>query len=207
MRALIRTATLLLLSVMALGCGDDDTQSASDFTACGGNPEGKWSLVDLKFDDPSKLFNGDLFDQKECKGAARNVSTDSSGSYTFNGDKTYSIDIEYSVSAHVVLSNSCLQASSKIDASNSICQMLQDSFKGAAGFTDSSCTFANAGCDCAIKSPSVPIMTTSTWSVKGDQLVLGDRETPFCIEGGRFELMAATDSSSTGITGLITLQR
>jgi hypothetical protein len=211
-----RSLRFTLVLTLALGaCAGDDDGSGGDgssafesFKACGGDPVGTWKVEMVDFDDPA-VFAGGLHDEPACKQAVGDVRVDPEGSYTFGKDKSYKVDASFSVEMKLTLDEKCLQAivQAAVMVDDSACAMLEQEFV-SAGYTGS-CKAKSEACACSITTPAITVSSDSTYTVKGDQLVVvrasgdGTQSSDFCVSGDQLEVKV----ESAEAVGVFVLER
>ena len=173
------------------GCGGDDDDgnlNCSDFSACGGDPVGEWTIVDACFDDvPAPEI-------ENCAEATATVDdVVVTGSVEIRDDGSYATQIESSATIVITVPKDCLDGAT--------CAELAD----AAGVD---CTDNGDACDCMQDSDDQD-QETGSWEADGSTITLtnsdGDAdEADFCVQGDVLKSQSREDADSALLTLVMT---
>lgn len=181
-------ALLLMLAgtlTVHLGCGaggDGSVPICTAFSACGGDPTGKWTIdgVCTENDIAGQLL-ADL--PPECNGAVQSVSLDVSGTLEYaSGSETS--DVLIATGARLVYTSACISA--KIGAPTTVTQAVCDLVASIVAPADGptvSCKLTGDACDCAMNTIE-NIQETDTYTLSGSMITYSDGSAvQFCVSG------------------------
>ncbi len=165
--------------VMFVACGGDATDGSNDpalcenFSPCGGDPVGSWSLASFCIGD------ADVDGFEECPGATFNIDASQSGSVELSSDSGYQRNVFSNTRGNLSVPGSCLVGITDCGSLERADESLSCSGDPAASCT---CTGEESDVD----------MATGTWAVSGNTLALTDEDgtesLEFCVEGNTLTL-------------------
>lgn len=166
----MKLCALAVCLVVAMGgCGGDDDGNldCGDFSACGGDPVGDWSVVDACVD---RAPDPEIENCPDASASIGDVVVD--GTVMVRDDGSYATDVDISGTVVISVPLSCLQGGTCADLSQ------------AAGVP---CTDNGDACDCTGDFDD-STQETGTWEVTGSTLTLTDSggdssDASFCVQG------------------------
>jgi hypothetical protein len=179
------------LAAVLAGCGGDDdggSLDCSEFSACGGDPVGEWSIIDACFDD---LPMPELDNCPEATASVEDVVV--TGSVNVRDDGSYSSMTESSATIVIHVPMDCLQGASCADLAQ------------AAGVP---CSDDGDSCKCQDDTEDRS-QETGSWERDGSTLTLTDSEgnvdeADFCVQGDVLKAQSQEDPDSPLITFVMT---
>lgn len=180
-----------VLAAALAGCGGDDdggSLDCSEFSACGGNPVGDWSIVDACFDN---LPEPDIENCPEATASIDDVVV--TGTVEIRDNGSYATMTNTSATVAVSVPADCLNGAT--------CAQLSQ----AAGIP---CTDNGDGCDCEDELDDSS-QETGTWEADGSTITLTDSEgvsddAEFCVQGDVLKAQSQEDADSPIITFVMT---
>lgn len=196
---------LVVLSGVALaGCLGDSGgggQACSEIAACGGDPSGRWEIVD------SCVTGFDLgmgFDEPECKNAIRGADVELSGTYELN-DGVAVTQITTEMAMDVLINQACVDAIAGAPVSiNAFCPALESEYESNPLFDSVACSVVSGGCACDLTSSETSVETRS-FTIHDNSLDDGTEAVPFCVDGDTLRLQSPSPQGEE--RAVITLQR
>jgi hypothetical protein len=179
-----------------LGCGDDDSDNPiDDFEACGGDPEGEWTIDAMYSDVDSDLLGTRFADEPACAGAVHDVGLTPEGTYRFGPGSQYRVDGTLTVDIDLTLTGDCFTALSGADenglevrVTDEACEQLEMGFQSDPGFSAADCGFTKNACECSVSTAKSVIDDVGTFRVQGDTLSLNGQDAEFCVDGDSLEI-------------------
>jgi hypothetical protein len=173
------------------GCGGDDdggNLNCSDFSACGGNPVGEWTIVDACIDGAPQP---DIDGCPEASAAFDDVVV--SGTVEIREDGSYATSVNTMATLILTVPMSCLDGAT--------CAQLSE----AAGVP---CTAEGDACDCTSELDESD-QETGTWETSGSTISLTDSddmvsESTYCVEGDVLKAQQQDDPGDPVITFVMT---
>jgi hypothetical protein len=184
-------AIALVLSISA--CGGDDNKSGGPacnaFTPCGGDVVGTWQVKD-------SCIQGKLT-VKDCPTAS--VTFDgfkTTGTMTFNADKTGTASIATAGAMKMALPQSCLagQTCAAVDAA----VKLDLATKPMSEFASVACSGTDP-CTCVYTFKGTPSDDGGSWSTAGTVLTQGTDQVDYCVAGQELKLKSRASGMSTSM--------
>ena len=158
----------------------DAPACAASFTPCGGDPTGTWTYAEA--------CNAGSVMSASCPTATSDLSSNVSGTYTFNADKTFSTEATVAETGTETIPTSCLGTG--VTCSDLMTNMVVD------GLTVQETCTGTTTCTCTV-SISGTLDETGTWAMAGNDLVItpkgGKASTPagYCVSGDQLEIGGA----------------
>ena len=178
------------LAAAVAGCGGDDDGNldCSQFSPCGGNPVGEWTIVDACFDE---LPMPELDNCPQATASVDDVVVN--GTVEIRDDGSYATMTSTSATVVVNVPMDCLQGAS--------CAQLSE----AAGIP---CTTNGDACDCENELDDQS-QETGSWEVDGSTITLTDSDgnaddADFCVEGDVLKAQSQEDPDSALTTLVMT---
>jgi hypothetical protein len=178
------------LAAILAGCGGDDDGNldCSQFSACGGNPVGEWTVIDACFDD---LPMPEIDNCPEASASVEGVVV--TGSVDIRDDGSYATQVDSSGTVVITVPLSCLNGGT--------CAQLSQ----AAGVP---CTTNGDACDCENELDDQS-QETGSWEVDGSTITLTDSDgnaddADFCVQGDVLKAQSQEDADSAVITFVMT---
>lgn len=160
-------AVCLLAALGGCGGDDDGNLDCGDYSACGGDPVGEWTVVDACIDGaPDPEIDG-------CPDATATIDdVVVDGTVMVRDDGSYATNVDIAATVVITVPLSCLQGGTCADLSQ------------AAGVP---CNENGDACDCMSHSDSSD-QESGTWEVNGSTLTLTDSagdpsDASFCVQG------------------------
>jgi hypothetical protein len=147
------------------------------------------------------------FQDPQCPTASASVgSVSTTGTVSFNPDKSYSTTETVSGSLNVALPASCLtQGGVTLN-----CAQFTQAFMAQAGmagspFSSGSCT-GSSGCTCTFNFSPTPMTDVGTWSASGTNIALmssglGNNGGAYCVKGNEIHLITLDMTMPMGAMG------
>jgi hypothetical protein len=162
------------------GCssGGGTPACSTTFTSCGGDLTGTWTYA-------TSCNSGSVASAGCPAATSTNVSSNISGTYTFNSDKTYAIDATVAETATVTVPASCL-------VGGETCSDLK-SDQTADGVTIKETCTGTTDCTCQV-SISGTLTQTGTWATAGNSVVITPKGSQssspaaYCVSGNQLEV-------------------
>ncbi len=205
------TVGLVVLGIFGtswVGCSSSDdsggASSCSDFSACGGTPEGTWSLKDLCATGVEEAVTADL--PPECANVLQSYSVSGSGSATLNADGSGEVNFSVTTSMSLSVDSACAgaQQNNPNFTMSAIACGLVEAGLGAGEGAAAQCDYVDGVCNCDVTSVQ-PNVESGTWSVTGTQLTWNTQEPQdFCEKGGTLTTQKTDDS---GVVTTLVWQR
>ncbi len=165
----------------------DEACKELDFTPCGGDVVGSWSISNLCLSN-TVIAENPWGEMPGCATSLYEINMDMTGSIDFADDGTYVQDFTNSVTIHIELSAECLNGmGGQYSGAEVICDTIGTQMadeNGACEYTGGKCV-----CDFAPEDDSPDEPETGTWSVTGNNLMIDDSAEdnpngmPFCVAG------------------------
>lgn len=177
--------SLLLAAVSLAACSDEGDGAGGvtcDYTPCGGDPTGVWTVVEVCGAD--QLLP--LDEIPACRSAVSSGRGTATGTETFAADGTYRRDIRLGGRFSYELPEACADALSEGAGAESYCATLALVFGTMAGTAD--CRFEGTTCFCELDL-DMELPEEGTWAVEGESLITTSDEfdepaaSPFCVSG------------------------
>jgi hypothetical protein len=191
----IRLSLLLLCPLLWLGCGDDPDDPIADFDACGGNPEGEWTIEAMYSDVDTNLLGTRFDDEPACNGAVHAVGLTPEGTYRFGPGSQYRVDGTLTVDIDLTLTGECFTALAGVDdhgielrVTDEACHALEASFQSQSALSAAACGFTKNACECSVSTAKTVLDDVGTFRVSGDTLTLNGQDTEFCVQGDRLQI-------------------
>ncbi len=197
----------------AAGCSSSSDDgggggSCGEFTACGGNLEGTWSIAQICMGaDTEQSLSEAMFKGKtECNGALKDFQATASGTVTF-GNGTTSSDATITVVESLSLNSTCLSAmtSRTVTVSESVCQAFEQGMNSvddsgtdasSSPTVTGSCTFTGSACDCTM-TVTGPTGSTGTYQIQGNQFIDEDGDaTDYCVATDTLTAQSTNDDGT-----------
>jgi hypothetical protein len=184
----------LVCPLLWLGCGDDSDDPIDDFEACGGDPEGAWTIEAMYSDVDTEMLGMSLLsmhfaEEPSCAGAVHDVGLIPEGTYHFGPGSQYRVDGTLSYNVELTVTGDCFTALSPADApSADACAEFESIFQSQASKAAATCGFAKNACECSVSTTKTVIDDVGTFRVEGDTLTLNGQATEFCVDGDRLEI-------------------
>lgn len=176
--------------------GVETTGDACNFSACGGDITGTWTLSGVCADVPDGVGPVD------CPDATVDVNFNATGSITFNDDGTYDKDFVNTTTITIEMPNSCLKMLGGGTAPES-CAAIADGEVDEDG-KSTTCTGDPATkCTCVETSPQDIDAATGTWEAgaQGAISMADDGEDPdsqlYCVTGNKLQVQQTSDDGVT----------
>lgn len=218
----------LLCPLVAAGCGDDDdgpedqpqdagTTSRApaarsgnvddavraervcpQFDACGGDPEGTWTVQDVCLNNGRELFASTL--GPACASAYQAASVDGEGSYELAEGQASS---EFKLNTSVVLAfdDACIQSIlGKSATATSQCANLAVALSNDPNFASVDCEVEGAKCVCDLVAPELSSGDDGAYQVVDDELIIDRKPVPFCIDGETMTIKPTLEGATVTIT-------
>jgi hypothetical protein len=206
-----RMGVLAAVSVFLWACGGDDgdgdtggkagsggdSGNCPSFKACGGNPEGEWTVDDLCVTNEKQLFAAAI-NQPACSAALKSVSgVSGSGKYKLGADKNAMSTIVVSGTAEFSFNDACVKALGLGQTAATDCSKVQAEFgkQMSMGVKSATCSASGANCDCTVVS-DLSAAGNSSYTVSGNNIMVNGLTQPFCVENGKLTVQT-TQSGST----------
>ncbi len=179
------------LAAVLAGCGGDDdggSLDCSEFSACGGNPVGEWTIIDACFD---QLPMPEIDNCPDATSSVEDVVV--TGSVTVRDDGSYATQVDSSGTVTITVPMDCLDGAT--------CAQLSQ----AAGVP---CSENGDACDCQDE-VSDQGQETGTWEANGSTLTLTDSDgnvddADYCVQGDVLKAQSQEDADSPLITYVLT---
>jgi hypothetical protein len=205
---------LFLIGMMVLGVvlgacdkdhdgsgGSSGISSCGAFSACGGDVVGTWHIQDFCTDNLEAAFDM-VIDDPACSDIAQDITTEVSGTYTFDGTGTVSWARGQNIDFHLVWTPSCLTAANDgqpVDVPNT-CANLDETYRTNPRYSDSSCVFDGTSCDCTIHA-LIESSGDDSYEVRDNQLLqAGDSPADYCISGDTLTIVEHDDETDVMVT-------
>jgi hypothetical protein len=185
----------LLCPVLGLGCGDDDSDDPiDDFEACGGDPEGEWTLEAMYSDVDTDLLGMSMLgtrfaSEPSCAGAVHTVERIPEGVYRFGPGSQYRVDGTLTYDIELTVTGDCFTALSPADNPGvQACEALEFSFPSQQVGSAANCVFTEDACECSVSTTKTVIDEVGTFRVEGETLTLNGQDTEFCVDGDSLQI-------------------
>lgn len=185
----------LVCPLLWLGCGDDSDDPIDDFDACGGDPEGEWTIDAMYSDGDTDLVGTRFAEEPECGGAVHDIGLSPEGTYRFGPGSQYRVDGTLTVDIELTLTGDCFTALAGADAhgvelriTDEACQELEANFQSQPTYSAAACGFHKDACECSVSTTKTVIDDVGTFRVNGDTLTLNGQDAEFCVNGDSLEI-------------------
>jgi hypothetical protein len=192
-------------SASAAGSGSGDQVDAvreermcPQFEACGGDPEGTWTVQDVCLNNGRELFASTI--GAACADAYRAASVEGEGSYELAEGQASS---EFNLNTSVVLAfdDSCIQSIlGKSATAASQCANLARALSADPNFASVACEVEDADCVCELAAPEVTSGEDGAYQVRDNELVIDGKPVPFCIDGDTMTIKPTIEGATVTIT-------
>jgi hypothetical protein len=172
--------------------GTGASGSACDIDACGGDPEGSWSIGSV-----CGVFIESVFDDPACTGSSTS-SVQMAGTYTFaEGNVTW--DVTSTTSSTIAIGDACARAIAGIDAAT-FCPSFETGLVDSGGLSSVVC-HVDGLCLCDLVSTEAVRADSDTYEIAGAQLIdSAGNVMPFCVDGDTFLLQLSSGSTTVTLT-------
>jgi hypothetical protein len=185
----------LVCPLLWLGCGDDDSDDPiDDFEACGGDPEGKWTIEAMYSDVDTDMLGMSMLGSRfaaesSCAGAVHTVERTPEGSYHFGPGSQYRVDGTLTYDIELTVTGDCFTALSPAnDPGAAACEALEFIFPSQAVDSAAACAFTKDACECSLSTTKTVIDEVGTFRVQGETLTLNGQDTEFCVEDDSLQI-------------------
>jgi hypothetical protein len=171
-----RTILAVCLGVAPVGCGGDDDMDCSEFSACGGDPVGEWTIADACFAGSQGAVEG-------CPESSTRIDDFVlSGTIDLRADGSYASDISTMGTAVLTVPMSCLNGATCDDLAQ------------ASGLP---CSANGDACECENQGDA-RTQETGTWEASGSTITTMDSggdtgSNQYCVDGDVLELHDVND--------------
>jgi hypothetical protein len=189
----------IALGFSLAGCGgdsDNNGAACSNAAGCGGDVVGTWTIQSTCV-TPSMPSMG-------CEGTTADTSGfKTTGSITFNADKTFTSNITFSGSVTTTLPASCLMRNGVTATCAQVQETLQPSVT-SGDYTSATCTATgNGGCACTLGLVPQTDTNSGSYSTSGSVLTEIDPDgstddNAYCVKGNTMTLSPTSSSGSSG---------
>ena len=172
---------------------------------CGGDPTGTWKITAACTSDAN--VSSDFQDAQCPTATATLASLSTTGTASFNADKSYTVTETVSASLNVMLPSSCLTEGGVTVTCAQFAQAIQaaDASSGAPSFSSVACS-GSSGCTCALALVPVTMNDAGTWSTSGTNIALmsstsGNSSPPYCVQGDEIHVITLDMTMPMGPMG------
>jgi hypothetical protein len=190
-----RCCLCLVCPLLWLGCGDDSDDPIDDFDACGGDPQGEWTIEAMYSDVEGDVLGPRFAEEPSCNGAVHAVGLTPEGTYRFGPGSQYRVDGTLTVDVDLTLTGDCFTALAGADdvgvelrITDEACDELESGFDADPAISAAACGFTNNACECSLSGAKTVIDDLGTFRVSGDTLTLNGQDTEFCVDGDTLEI-------------------
>ena len=180
------------------GSGGSSDDVCKTFKACGGKPEGVWSVQDVCLSNGPELFAAEL--GGDCADAFRGLDPNGSGSYTLTTDKA-TANINLGVTFQLSFSDACVKTLGLTGTAAAECKGLEAGFKAdTKGFESASCQVKSGACACDLGIPKMTLTNSAAYTVQGNNLVSEGTSQAFCVKGNTLTIQATLQGANATFT-------
>jgi hypothetical protein len=217
MFSLQRPAAPIVITLLALGCGktDDENKGVSltscekEFSACGGDPIGSWSLEETCVDGSlTDAVDAYFSDYASCKNSVREARLTTSAGVTYAAS-TFDREGSSTMDAKLEITEDCFREQSGNVLNALTCMAYGQVMEGQSGMMGN-CSYDGSVCNCDITFTQ-SLDGSGEYSVNGSKLVEADgRSLEFCASEGRLayrSILVATANGKVQVSGVAVLKK
>lgn len=189
----------------AAGNGSGQRQGAAredrvcpTFEACGGDPEGTWTVKDVCLNNGRELFASTI--GPACASAYQAASVQGEGRYEL-AEGQASSQFELNTSVVLAFDDSCIQSIlGKSATAASQCANLAAALSRDPNFASVACDVEDAKCVCELTAPELSSGDDGAYQVRDNELIIDGKPVPFCIDGETMTIKPTLEGATVTIT-------
>lgn len=212
-----RLVAMLSFALLAVGCGksDDDPHGVSltsckeQFSACGGDPTGSWSLEEICVDGSlTDAVDAYFSEYPSCENSVREAELTTSAGVTYT-ENTFDRTGSSTLNAKLELTEDCFREQTNNTLTSLSCMAYGQVMEGQSGMKGT-CSYDGTVCKCDT-TLTQSLDASGSYSVDGSNIVEQDgTKLKFCVSEKRLgyhSIVVATGNGKVQVTGVAVMKK